>query len=203
MSPLKTGETHQILNSLRKIFLDLDGVIVNIHPSAFASAGVTLEKESDYPDGYGWDLVGAVNKFRQVHRWGALSANGFWSRLNYGFWRNLPLYEGARELVTALELYGEVYFVTTPTLDPGCAGAKFGWVREHFPKYRKKTWIGSDKSVFAAIPGAILIDDRDRNCDDFIAAGGQAILVPRPWNDLGYTQDPYNQIHWQMGEICS
>lgn len=188
---------------MRKIFLDLDGVIVNMHPNAFAMAGVTLEKESDYPEGFGWDIVGAVNKFRrdqlQAH---PLSANGFWDRLNFGFWRNLPPYEDSFKLVDTLEYYGEVYFASSPTLDHGCAGAKLAWVREHFPEYRKKTHIGTGKDVFAAIPGAILIDDRDRNCDDFVAAGGQAILVPRPWNNEGYIPDPYAQIIREMEELC-
>ena len=37
---------------------------------------------------------------------------------------------------------------------------------------------------FCARPDALLIDDSDHNVEAFLAHGGQAILVPRPWNPL-------------------
>jgi hypothetical protein len=189
---------------MRKIFLDLDGVIVDFVPAAFAMGGVTLEKESDYPEGFGWDIVGAINKLRRASSCPGCPISGkqFWDSLNFEFWYNLPMYRGAMGLITALEQYGEVYFATSPTLAPSCVAGKYAWVKAYFPRFRKKLFIGASKDVFAANEGAILIDDRDRNCDDFITAGGRSILVPRPWNNAGYTPDPYAQIMWEMEELC-
>ena len=56
------------------------------------------------------------------------------------------------------------------------------WIEKNIAAMEKRTIItNAAKSTFAA-PDALLIDDRDKNVDEFRAAGGHAILIPRPWN---------------------
>ena len=43
--------------------------------------------------------------------------------------------------------------------------------------------IGPSKHL-CANPETLLIDDSDKNVDSFRKCGGQAVLVPRPWNSL-------------------
>jgi 5'(3')-deoxyribonucleotidase len=171
-----------------KIFLDLDGVVVNFVGPAMAYNGAWVD-ESNFPDGCGWDVVKAVNIIRSEKGLPELDKRVFWNSFGYDFWRNLPLYPGAKAFVQALRAHGEVYFATSPTLSSSCVAAKFDHICHEFPELKRKIIISADKSVLAN-GNSLLIDDRDRNCEKFREAGGEAILVPRPWNDKGYHPDP-------------
>lgn len=187
----------------RKIFLDLDGVVVNFVIPAMRFWNANIEGEHDYPDGCGWDILKATNIYREAQGRPPLDAKTFWDGLNYGFWRHLPLYPFAHQFVESMETYGEVYFATSPTLSSACVAGKFDHIAEEFPRLRRRLIISADKTVLAQ-PGAILIDDRDRNVSKFIEAGGQAVLVPRPWNDLGHvgTSAALVETANKVSELC-
>ncbi len=51
------------------------------------------------------------------------------------------------------------------------------------PNYGRRYLMGPAKH-FCSGPGRVLIDDSDKNVIEFLRSGGQAILVPRPWNML-------------------
>ncbi len=103
--------------------------------------------------------------------------------MNRDFYANLDLLPDARELMKCCEerFGSEVFFLSSPWDTPGCDQGKREWVKKHFPDYSKKTLIGSCKEA-CAHPKAVLFDDSPKNCESFIRAGGQAILIPRPWN---------------------
>lgn len=185
-----------------KIFLDLDGVITEFSLSAMAFHGAWIPDESYYPQDCGWDVLKATNTIRELGGLPPLSAKDFWDSLNYNFWRHLRMYPGALQFLMQLEVRGEVFLATSPTLSSQCVAGKFDWIKENLPSYLRRHYIGAAKEEFAK-PGAILIDDRDRNCERFEAAGGKAILVPRPWNDRGMCQtDVYETVMWEVRALC-
>lgn len=185
-----------------KIFCDLDGVVINFVLSAMSRHRASLPGEAWYPANCKWDILKATNYIRESKGLREMSAKAFWDSFDYKFWRNLKAYPGAKGFVNELRTYGEVFFATSPTLSGACVAGKYEWVMEHFPELRKNTLIGARKDVLAG-EGCILIDDRDKNCNEFIDAGGQAILVPRPWNNLGYSCRPYHETLGVLEDICN
>jgi len=179
-----------------KIFLDMDGVIVDFVMPAMAMHNAEITGETAFPKGFGWDILGATNKIRKDRGFNKLSASQFWNALGYSFWANLRPYPLAFRLISRLETVGDVYFATSPTLSGACFAGKYDWVRHNLPHLKRKLIITADKTVLATA-NSILIDDRDRNVDDFIECGGQAILVPRPWNNYGpypCNKHPYDVV---------
>lgn len=74
-----------------------------------------------------------------------------------------------------------IAILSTPSLNEGCMPGKELWIRKHLP-FLSRQYIFAPSKKFCARPTSILIDDRDKNVDEFRAAGGQAFLLPRPWN---------------------
>lgn len=184
-----------------KIFVDLDGVIVDFSLPAMRKCGVAIRDESEYPNNCGWDLVRAINILRQKQNKLPIDDRYFWNSLDYKFWFTLKMYTASYSFLRFLEYKGEVYFATSPTLSTSCVAGKYAWVMKYLPDYRKKLFIGASKEAFAS-PDSLLIDDRDRNCERFEEAGGKAILVPRPWNLLGYDEMPLTRTIARVKELC-
>jgi 5'(3')-deoxyribonucleotidase len=187
-----------------KIFLDMDGVLVDFVLPAMRMHGADLTSEYHYPDGFNWDVVGATNYIRGRDHIGyyypqTVSYEDFWKALGFQWWSSLKPYPWAGLFIQELEKYGSVRLATSAATSE-CAAGKYTWVKKNLPQYLDKLHIGCCKSDFAQ-DGALLIDDRDKNCDDFIAAGGMAILVPRPWNKRGYHEDPYEVVMDQLKRL--
>jgi 5'(3')-deoxyribonucleotidase len=166
-----------------KCFLDLDGVIADFvggackaHKRPNPYAGPTPAKEFD------------MDKI-----WG-MTPEQFWAPMDYHFWAQLARMPDAHEILLHVEsAFGRenVCILTSPARDPQCSSAKHAWIAACLPNYRRRFFIGSAKQFFAR-PDAVLVDDYDKNVDAFRDAGGQAILVPRPWNtNRGIEAVPY------------
>jgi 5'(3')-deoxyribonucleotidase len=184
-----------------KIFLDMDGVIVDFHLPALRMHGADLTSEYHYPDGFGWDIVGATNYIRDRDNPRdpyalRVSEKDFWKALGFQWWSSLKPYPWAGLFIQELEKHGSVRLATSAVTSE-CAAGKYAWVKKNLPQYLDKLHMGCCKSDFAQ-GGALLIDDRDKNCKDFIEEGGEAILVPRPWNKRGYHENPYEVVMDQL-----
>lgn len=182
-----------------KIFLDMDGVITDFVLPAMKlfDAGVS---EIEYPCSCEWDILSAINMVRNERGLTPIGKKHFWDNLIYDFWRNLKMYPGIMQFIDQLKQYGEVFIATSPTLDSGCVAAKYDWIMGNLPDFRSKLFICTRKELLAG-PGAVLIDDRDKNCDAFDKAGGYGILVNRPWNNGGYDPDPYKGVLNEVDRI--
>ena len=66
-------------------------------------------------------------------------------------------------------------------VDTGWVVGKINWIDKNMPEYSRRYLIGPAKQ-FCAGPDSILVDDSNKNIEDFAEAGGNVILVPRPWN---------------------
>ena len=103
------------------------------------------------------------------------------------FWDSLEWMHDGHDILREVTKYfkaEQIYLLTYPMPNVESATGKWMWVQKHLPEYYKQTIITQvPKSLFAK-PDFLLIDDKNENVEDFIAAGGDAILVPRPWNKL-------------------
>lgn len=175
-----------------KVFLDLDGIIRDF-------------------------VQGVIDKFRlnithhDIDRWHyfeeELNIPDFWELLDDDFWANLPKTPFADRVLKIVYPYNTV-ILTSPTYNS--AGGTQKWIRKNLPEYfdQKRYLIGPAKWACAE-RNSLLIDDYERNANDFLYAGGNSILFPAPWNskreiafDVGHfktvflyhvnTQDAYN-----------
>lgn len=120
--------------------------------------------------------------------WG-MSLEEFYKPLQYDFWRNIEVYPEAAEILNLVISYGKVSIATSPSVNVfGCCDAKRDWTKEHFPYFVDRLIFIREKWLIAT-PYSVLIDDYDKNIDDFRENGGHAILVPKPWNSLHNLKD--------------
>lgn len=104
------------------------------------------------------------------------------------FWDTIPVYPFAHSLYSFLLERRNVYICTAPWIDaPECAASKYAWLKHHFNIQSSDVVIAKRKNLLAK-PEALLIDDNPKNCQLFFAAGGNALLYPRPWNNAQYTE---------------
>jgi 5'(3')-deoxyribonucleotidase len=161
----------------RRGLLDMDGVIVDF------IAGVS-------------DLHGRPNPYQDpathgkvtFEFWG-LSREECWGPVDAAgadFWAALPKTPEADRIVNlAIRRFGleNVGILSNPAFGRGCIQGKMEWLNRYYPDLVDNAVFTAAKHLMAA-PGNILIDDQDGNVDSFIKAGGEAVLVPRPWNTL-------------------
>lgn len=63
--------------------------------------------------------------------------------------------------------------------NPSAASGKMKWIDKHLATHN--FLLGRVKRFYAA-PNCLLIDDKEKNCADFIKHGGNAFLWPQPYN---------------------
>ena len=82
-----------------------------------------------------------------------------YKRREAGFYRDLPVVEGAQEAVEGLLGAGvHVVVCTAPSLkNPTCASDKIAWLADHFPDLREQFTVVKDKTM---VRGDLLVDDK-------------------------------------------
>lgn len=104
-----------------------------------------------------------------------------WDALDMGWWQSMPMFAGAAEFFTALGAQGPVRFLTAPVPQVDCFAGKADWVSRFrdgegaADLERLVICRAVDKNLLAR-PHHILIDDRQKNIDEWQAAGGIGIL---------------------------
>lgn len=158
------------------VFLDMDGVLVDFVGGICRALGKPYPY--DHPSSFGiwetWKLLGAT----EAEFWTACHSRVFWSLLDW-----MP--DGKEMLATITERVDpkQVFLLTSPSLSPGSYAGKAEWVQREMPEFSGRLLMGSAKHLLAG-ESRIMIDDANHNVDGFRASGGEAILVPRPWNRL-------------------
>lgn len=158
------------------VFFDLDGVLADFVRGAFRLHGREVPVRS-----VRWDF------WTQL---GFQPGNdpAFWGPMDRGYWRELPAYGDGFILLAAVERMvprDRIALATSAQGSDGCIDGKRDWVKHNLPEYLPRLFTGAAKELFAA-PGKLLIDDSDMNVTKFRAAGGETVLVPRPWNCRGW-----------------
>lgn len=159
---------------ITQCLLDMDGVLADFVGGVVKAHGRPYPYI--HPSSYGCFDIEKI--------WG-ISAHDFWSPCDgASFWDNLGKTPEADTLVNSVcEQFGpdNVAILTAPSQSPYCVPGKRRWIERYYPQLKKNIIFGSAKKFLAA-PTRVLIDDRDKNVDDFVGAGGCAILMPRLWN---------------------
>ena len=146
-------------NKIKRIFLDMDGVLADFEKGVSELLGVDISnnEQGHYVYDDNKEELTAKHLFRNLE-----PMPDMWKLL--GFVNNLGIHT---EVLSAAGSINREIVVND----------KVDWVKEHVHPYwiTTCTFNGSQKAAFAH-PKAILIDDRDKNINDWIDAGGIGIL---------------------------
>lgn len=168
------------------VFADLDGFLSNFVAGACVAHGSDLHTRMGEVRR---DLAGQLG----------IDPATFWGKFGRGFWADLPTHDDGFALLAHAELTvgaANIGVLTSPCDTDGCTDGKRDWVARHLPEYKRRLFVGSAKELFAG-KNKVLIDDHDANVDKFVAAGGRALLVPRPWNRRRDECNPDGTFVWE------
>ena len=181
------------MTKMKTVFLDLDGVLVDFLSGLHKALDVPYSYENYIYEKGKWDMLADIKldddipaTFEQCNDCCTAS-----------FWDNLEWMHDGRDILRAIMgTLGleKVYLLTTPMPNLESASGKMMWVNGNLPIYLKRTIIIQASKALLAQPDTLLIDDKNENIDDFIAAGGRGILVPRPWNRFYDCADKTAQV---------
>lgn len=155
------------------IFLDMDDVVADWHKSAQDLIKLRWDKVGERIPQEQWDRI--KNDLR--------------------FYLDLPLMEGAHDLVNYVKTYCSqnptttMRFLTALPHDysmPLAAQDKVWWANRHFPGIPVTFGPFSHDKWRHCSKGDILIDDRHSNCSEWESAGGKAHIYTswancKPW----------------------
>ncbi len=134
-----------------QFFVDMDGVLSDFDSHAKAEGKFT-------PDG-----------------------KTLWDALDLKWWKTMPAYDGAREFFNGLKSMGPVRQLTAPILNADCFRGKAEWTINFRPEGGRFSLLdliicrAADKNLLAR-SNHILVDDRQKNIDEWGHAGGIGIL---------------------------
>lgn len=198
---------------INRIFLDLDDVCNEFTLQALSEfwCEIAPGEYHKYKPDWGFDILRAA---KELYPWDvdSIPPEEFWDRFDQQFWAGLPESEEFKELIElskdivgfqdTLILTAPIVYTEQDTLDDcwrditaACLAGKYDWIVDHFPFELHRNFSMSPAKHLSATPDALLIDDSGKNVTDFKAAGGQAILMPRPWNNLHYLKGSAVMTH--------
>ncbi len=171
----------------KQIFLDMDGVLANF------DQGVRNHFKNDWhPTAFKIDYQKEFN----------MSKDLFWSILdNERFWAELPWMPDGERVMRMVEPLRPC-ILSTVVVPSGYSG-KIKWLRKNYPSVVEDSrvlfttaavGITHNSKRHCSHPGSILIDDNEKMCENWQAAGGEAILYPAPWNSMEHIDDPIGYL---------
>jgi rfaE bifunctional protein nucleotidyltransferase chain/domain len=153
------------------ILLDLDGVLVDFVGAMARALNLPYKPEEfkgDYDVGKHFGL-----------------RTDLFSLFGPDFWEACDWMSDGREILEVVTQAGgaeNVWICSSPTHESSSPMGKLRWIEKHLDDRWARRYVFTPHKGLLARPGTILIDDSDEVVRNFEAAGGRAILVPRPWN---------------------
>ena len=155
------------------VLVDMDGLLVDFPGEIIRR----LCPEKSYADFRGdYDIGRALGLPTDLY-----------SMVGPDFWESCPWMADGRAIWEAiLETAGpeRVVLCSSPTHESSSPMGKLRWIEHHLGEQWLRRYIFTPCKWACASARTILIDDCEEQVDAFDAAGGQSILVPRPWNSL-------------------
>lgn len=170
---------------MRRIVLDIDDVLnsLSLHIMQYFGCDVGPFDYAAFPTHVGYNVREAV---RELGGSAPDNTTEFWDEVTSAdLWRSAPKSPQCDWLIErAASIVGreEVLIATSPTKDSLCHGDKVEWIWENLPSWIHRQYDITPRKWNLGKPGVILFDDHPENCEKFIEEGGEALLVPRPWN---------------------
>ena len=184
---------------IHRIILDVDDVLnsLTLHILRHYGCDVDVYDYAAFPIGVGYDIITAcellsgrvpfikgdqnLGESEYIH-----AIPSFWDTVTAAnLWRTVPKSPECDWLIaSAADIVGResVYIATSPTKDPQSHADKLHWMWDNLPSWIHRQYFITPRKWLLGKPGVILFDDHVVNCEKFKAEGGDAFLVPRPWN---------------------
>jgi 5'(3')-deoxyribonucleotidase len=179
-------------NAPYRIFLDMDGVIVDMATTLCNEMRNMLKTQNKYSKKF-WNKYPNfdLNNINETYLKEIFIAKDIGKELskvekniknltykplsnNPDLWTNLPIYSGAKPFVEYLLDHWEVTILSSPVDLDSIIGKEL-WLNSHFPALLHNAIFETDKFLYAG-PKNILIDDRPKNTKLWKEAGGISIL---------------------------
>lgn len=180
------------------VFLDMDEVIADFTGAALAVHGWSKEKLEAYRTPGHWDITSPMR----------LHPQNFWTPIALQgavFWENLQPLPWAQDVLDLMRKIREWYLVTSPAPECGqeCYAGKMKWIQKHLGKSMlAHCHFTPHKHLFAKVPKAVLIDDKEENIDRFESHGGSGILFPSMGNSMySLASDPVYYVRHCLERI--
>ncbi len=212
---------------IRRIILDVDDVLnsLTLHILRHYGCDIGPFEYDQFPAEVGYDIISAcellggrvpyvkgdqdVGESEYVY-----DIPSFWQGVTAAdLWRTVPKSPQCDFLINrASELVGrdEVYLATTPTKDPESYGHKVHWILDNLPEWIHRQHAITPRKWITGKPGVLLFDDHLENCHNFVNdldGGGEALLVPRPWNP-SHSKDTdtvitvrFDELAWERANV--
>lgn len=193
---------------IQRVFLDLDDTLNSLTLHILGMVRGISVGPYDYhkfPVEVGYDILGAYERLKlrepEFQHFETFSVQTFWETVPRVAWSRTPKSPQFDYLIREAEnLVGRenVCILTTPTKDPECLAGKLEWIHDYLPSWLHRQFLIGPRKHFCARPDALLIDDSDEQVNKFREHGGQALLVPRPWNtNHVYDTDEYLRANFK------
>ncbi len=165
----KTDREEKPAKAMKRIALDMDDVMADTHGKLVTIILNEFDTSLTEADLHGDSLRRLLHPKQYKRLTEILNAPGFF--------RDIPVMEGAKETVLALSKYYEIFVASAAMEFRNSLIDKFDWLDEHFPviHWRNRVLCG-DKSILKA---DYLVDDQVRNLEGF---QGKGILYNSPNN---------------------
>lgn len=207
---------------IHRIILDMDDVLnsLSFHILRHYGCDVGPFEYDRFPTHVGYDIItacevlGGTVPYMTNPDWDGKNKDNkyihdlaaFWNGVtNANLWRTIPKSPQCDWLIEeAAALVGveNVHIATTPTKDPQVHADKIHWIWDNLPHWIHRQYSITPRKWLLGKPGVILFDDHLENCQNFIDEGGEALLVPRPWNPMHWKDTDFAITH-RLDEIES
>lgn len=178
------------------IYLDLDGVVVDLYRAICIAHGGTGDEPYTASTMLHCHVI-----WKEIlpeltgEEWSEEKLRQFFEQAGMDFWMSLTKYPWADELWDLCNSVAPTVVMSNPWVVPSAAGGKMMWLRDNLSGLQR--FALTDVKHHFSHPGALLIDDRIDSCEEFCRQKnpGQAYCFPQPWSaEDWYRRDPLAEL---------
>ena len=163
------------------VMLDMDGTLVDLDKIFTKKLNKVLKVDLQEVDGRTYSLEETISRYANITIEEAKHVMiSIWNKK--GFWKSLPAYEGAIEVINELSEYCSICICTRiPKESPNAFMEKEAWIIDHFPNIEVGFFAVSNGAEKLRIRCDYIVEDRLREIK-FCPPETTVILIDRTWN---------------------